>query len=246
VLEADKCWKLTGVAAHLLYSEFHVVVNQAPGPEMEATFDRFRSYTTSHGTATAMPSDWITNFGATLSDAAESVGGILTDGFNYVFGFFSKFWWHLLMAIGSVGGLVFELYLILNFALGGRASCRPHRYGDGDTSVRARFRLGVSQQARTEGRLERNLVGLLDEERIMAAVESVLLNCDETALGTGRGDVELMRGIQGRARRSHDRRTGAANGPESMELRALSLAEHGRQFDHVLSAKAVASSEMDL
>jgi len=247
VLEADNTLRSPEeVAAHLLYSEFHVVVNQAPGPEMEATFDRFRSYTTSHGTATAMPSDWITNFGATLSDAAESVGGILTDGFNYVFGFFSKFWWHLLMAIGSVGGLVFELYLILNFALGGRASCRPHRYGDGDTSVRARFRLGVSQQARTEGRLERNLVGLLDEERIIAAVESVLMNCGETALGTGRGDVELMRGIQGRARRSHDRRTGAAYGPESMELRALSLAEHGRQFDHVLSAKAVASSEMDL
>ena len=78
------------------------------------------------------------------------------------------------MAIGSVGGLVFELYLILNFALGGRAFCRPHRYGDGDPSVRARFRLGVSQQARTEGRLERNLVGLLDDERIMAAVESIL------------------------------------------------------------------------
>ena len=148
------------------------------------------------------------------------------------------------MAIGSVGGLVFELYLILNFALGGRAFCRPHRYGDGDPSVRARFRLGVSQQARTEGRLERNLVGLLDDERVMAAVESILLRSDETALGAGR--VELMRGIQGQAKSSRDRRIGAASGPESMELRALSLAEHGRQFDHVLSAKAVASPEMDL
>ena len=236
VLEADNSLRSPEeVAAHLLYSEFHVVINQAPGPKVDATFNRFKSYSSSRGTAHAMPSDWLTNFGATLSDAADSVGGILSDGFNYVFGFFSTFWWHLLMVVGSVGGLVFELYLVVSIALGGRAFCRPHRYGDGDPSIQARFRLGMSQQARTEGRLERNLVGLLDDERIMEAVENILLRADVTVLGPER--VEQMRGVQEKAKASRDRRGEAAHGPESMEMRAISLSEHGRRFEAVLDGR---------
>ena len=50
VLEADNSLRtLEEVAAHLLYSEFNVLINQAPGPEMASSFDVFEEMSSSSG-----------------------------------------------------------------------------------------------------------------------------------------------------------------------------------------------------
>ena len=133
-----------------------------------------------------MPTDWWTRFGTSVAGAAGSVGRILSEGFNYLFDFFTTFWWHLLM---SVGRLNFKVYVVTSIVLGGIAACQPHRYGDGDASFGARVRLGVSQQARSEGRVESNIMSRLDDDKILEVIKQIFLRADQDTLGPHRAHL---------------------------------------------------------